>query len=254
MDSNDTHLIVRLAATDEDLRAVQRLRYEVFVEELGGGGTMVDHTNRLERDVFDPHAAHILLEDSRHPGRVVGTYRLMSQGAAAKAGHFYTEAEYDLTPLRQSGRRLLELGRSCLHHDYRGGTAMFRLWQGIADYVSRGGFDVLFGVASFHGQDPKAHAEALSLLHHRYLAPRGMRPKALEAAYHPMGLTPEAKIDRVGVMRDMPALIKAYLRLGGRVGEGAFVDRAFNTVDVCLVVDVAAMSPALKARYTGGAA
>lgn len=239
---------VRLAASDADISAAQRLRYEVFVEELGGDGPMVDHDLRLERDAFDPFFDHLLVCDETRGGAVVGVYRLLRDDQAVDAGQFYSEDEYDLTALRASGRKLLELGRSCLHRDYRGGAAMFHLWQGLADYVLRHGVDVLFGVASFHGTDVTKLAEPLSLLHHRHLAPLDLRVRARE--FQPMNLLPETAIDRRKAMLQVPALIKAYLRLGGFVGEGAFVDHAFNTTDVCLVMDTARMNERQRALYT----
>ncbi|NKX37899.1 GNAT family N-acetyltransferase, partial [Rhodobacteraceae bacterium R_SAG4] len=143
---------VRMAETDEDLRAAQALRYEVFVRELGGSGELVDHDAGLEQDQFDPYFDHMLVSDDTS-GKVVGVYRLLRSDQAERLGRFYSEDEYDLTPLRQSGRKLLELGRSCLHADYRGGMAMFHLWNGLAAYVADHEIDVLFGVASFHGTD-----------------------------------------------------------------------------------------------------
>ena len=92
----------------------------------------------------------------------------------APTGRFYSESEYDLTPLKASGRRLLELGRSCVHPDHRGGTAMFQLWNALADYVLERGIEVLFGVASFHGTDVAALAQPLAWLHHHHLAPAGV--------------------------------------------------------------------------------
>lgn len=243
---------VRLARDAADLHAVQRLRYEVFVEELGGDGDLVDHAARLERDRFDAFADHLLVSDPMRDGAVVGTYRLMRADQAARAGGFYTEGEYDLDPLHRSGRRLLELGRSCLHADYRGGGVMFQLWQGLAAYVLDHGIEVLFGTASFHGTDVARIAQPLAFLHHRHLAPEGLRVRA--RAYQEMDLMPEDRIDRAAAMRDMPALIKAYLRLGGCVGEGAFVDHDFNTTDVCLVMDTARMNARQRDMYTGGRA
>ena len=241
---------LRLASGDADLQAAQRLRYEVFVAELGGGGADVDHDRRLERDRFDAYSDHLLLCDTARPGApVVGVYRLMTQDRARAAGQFYSAGEYDLTRLEQSGRRLLELGRSCLHRDYRGGTAMFQLWQGLADYVARHGIEVLFGVASFHGTDVAALAHPLSQLHDRHLAPPDMRP--VSRVFQPMDLLPPDAIDRKRAAVEMPSLIKAYLRLGGCVGEGAFVDHAFNTTDVCLVLDTARLNDRQRAIYGG---
>lgn len=241
---------VRLAIDPADLRAAHRLRYQVFVEELGGDGALVDHVERLERDRFDPFFEHLVLVDARRPEgeHVVGVYRIMRAEGAARAGQFYSEDEYDLTPLRNSGRRLLELGRSCLHSDYRGGMAMYHLWHGLGDYVLRHGIEVLFGVASFHGTDPAALAQPLSYLHYNHLAGSELRVRS--RVFQPMDLLPPEAIDRRTAMIATPALIKAYLRLGGAVGEGAFVDHAFNTIDICLVMDAARMNQRQRSIYT----
>ena len=243
---------VEIAGDTEAVAAAQRLRYEVFVEELGGDGPLVDHAARLERDRFDPVFDHLILRDGACGGRVVGVYRLLRAEGAARAGQFYSEDEYDLAPLRASGRRLLELGRSCVARPYRGGEALWHLWQGLARYVERHDIEVLFGVASFHGTDVQALAQPLSLLHHGHLAPPALRVRARAAQFQPMDLIPEEALDRRGAIGAMPALIKAYLRLGGCVGEGAYVDHAFNTTDVCLVMDTAGLSAQQRARYTRG--
>jgi len=241
-----------LARDAADIEAAQRLRYEVFVEELGGNGPLVDHAARLERDRFDPVFDHLILRDLSRDGAVVGVYRLLREEGAARAGQFYSEDEYDLAPLRASGRCLLELGRSCVARPYRGGEALYHLWQGLARYVERHGIEVLFGVASFHGTDVGALAQPLSLLHHRHLAPPALRVRARPGHFQRMDLVPEADLDRFAAMRAVPALIKAYLRLGGCVGEGAYVDHAFNTTDVCLVMDTALLSARQRALYAGG--
>ena len=253
MTSDSPHFDVRLAVSDEDRRAAERLRYRVFVEELGGNGPMVDHAARLERDAFDPVVDHLLLIDNRRKAadldHVVGVYRLLPGDRAEAFGRFYCDSEYDLTPLRASGRRLLELGRSCMDPDYRGGAGMHLLWNALADYVLDRGIEVLFGVASFHGTDAEALAAPLSWLHHHHLAPEGLRPVARAEGFQRMDLIAPEALDRRAAMLGMPALIKAYLRLGGMVGEGAYLDRPFNTTDVFLLVDTAAMSGRHRAFY-----
>src|SRR6056297_2277282 len=242
---------VKLAKTQADLRAAQALRYRVFVQELGGDGPLVDHESGLERDRFDPFFDHLLLLDEAKNRSVVGVYRVLRDDQAARAGQFYSEDEYDLTVLKSSGRRLMELGRSCLASEYRGGAAMYHLWQGLARYVTDHGIEILFGVASFHGTDPAALAQPLSLLHHRHLAPRPLRVRALPDRFQRMDLLSDAELDRRAAMLQVPALIKAYLRLGGGVGEGAYVDHAFNTTDVCLVMDTARLSARQRTIYAG---
>jgi L-ornithine Nalpha-acyltransferase len=252
------HLELRLARDARDLRAAQRLRYEVFVAELGGDGAGVDHDARLERDRYDDGYEHLLLIDlDRDPARledVVGVYRLLRSDRAAHAGGFYTATEYDLAPLLETGRRLLELGRSCVHRDYRGGPAMFLLWNALAEYVIAHEVEVLFGVASFHGTDLAALAQPLSFLHHNHLAPPDLRVRALPGHYTAMDvLAPEA-VDRRAALAAIPPLIKGYLRLGGHVGDGAFIDRDFNTTDVCLVMDTMRMSARRREGYLRKAA
>lgn len=246
-------LEVRLAADERDLRAAQRLRYRVFVEELGGDGPLVDHDARLERDEFDLVVDHLLLVDTRRDPdageHVVGAYRLLRSQVAEDFGRYYCDSEYDLTPLRQSGRRLVELGRSCVDPAYRGGSGMFLLWNALADYVLAHDIEILFGVASFHGTRIEPLAQALSWLHHHHLAPAALRPVARAPHYQRMDLiTPEA-LDRRAAMTAMPALIKAYLRLGGVVGDGAWIDHDFNTTDVFLLMDTAAMSERHRQYY-----
>jgi putative hemolysin len=242
-------LEVRLARSARDLQAAQRLRYRVFVEEMGAAGPLVDHEAALEVEAQDHLFDHMLLIDpARDPAAlddVVGVYRLMPQGRA----RFYSEAEYDLSRLVASGRRLLEVGRSCIHPAYRGGAGVLHLWAGVAEYVLRQGFDVMFGVASFPGTDPLVHAQPLSWLYHNHRAPAAIRPVARAGAGVRMDILPAEAVDDAAAQAGLPALMKGYLRLGGKVGEGAFVDRAFNTVDVCLIVDVATMSARHRDRY-----
>lgn len=248
----DGRFSVRLATTESELRAAQRLRYEVFVEELGGDGPLVDHDARLERDRFDAFFDHLILCDEEENGAVVGVYRLLRDDQAARAGQFYSEDEYDLGVLKASGRKCMELGRSCVAQAYRGGPAMYHLWNGLARYVAEHEVEILFGVASFHGTDPEKLAQPLSLLHHRHLAPEALRVRALEKHFQRMDLLPPDEIDRRAAMLQVPALIKAYLRLGGFVGEGAFIDHAFNTIDVCLVMDTKRLSETQKSIYSKG--
>ncbi|MDB6180349.1 GNAT family N-acetyltransferase [Paracoccus fistulariae] len=253
MRSDNSFLQIRLAVSEQDLMAAQRLRYRVFVEELGGNGTLVDHENRLERDEFDPIVDHLCLIDTRRSAaeldHVVGVYRLLPGDRAASFGRFYCDSEYDLTPLRKTDRKVLELGRSCVDPEFRGGSAMFLLWNALADYVLDHGIEILFGVASFHGTDPAMLAPSLSWLHHNALAPQDLRPVARPDGFQSMDLIAPDQLDRREAMVGMPALIKAYLRLGGLVGQGAYIDREFNTTDVFLIMDTKAMSEKHRKFY-----
>ena len=247
-------LRVRLAVDEADRLAAQRLRYDVFVTELGAETPTADHVTRREGDALDEHADHLVLVDqTRDPAgldHVVGVYRLMTDTAAQSAGGFYCAQEFDLSPLVQSGKRLVELGRSCVHPDFRRGAAMLLLWNGVAEYVIARGIEVMFGAASFPGIDPQAHAQALGHLHRAHLAPETLRVRAIGAGATRMDLMPEEALDPDRALAAMPPLIRAYLKLGGMVGQGAFVDLQFKTVDVCLIMDTATMSGKAVDFYT----
>ncbi|MFV0411515.1 MAG: GNAT family N-acetyltransferase [Paracoccus sp. (in: a-proteobacteria)] len=254
MNPDSNFFDIRIATDEIDLKAAQRLRYRVFVEELGGDGPLLDHAARLECDEFDPVVDHLVLIDTRRdPAKldhVVGVYRLLPGTRAAEFGRFYCDGEYDLSKLKASGRPLLELGRSCVLPEYRGSAGMFLLWNALSEYVLELGIEILFGVASFHGTDSADLAQPLSWLYHHHLAEPDLRPVARPVGFQDMDLIPADRLDRRAAMIGMPALIKAYLRLGGMVGEGAYIDRAFNTTDVLLLMDTAAMSARHRDFYT----
>ncbi len=248
---------VRLAVTPEEVASAQRLRYRVFVEEMGADAAPDDRAAGLERDGFDPYFDHLILLDHARGvedplEQVIGVYRLMRKEVALGGPGFYGADEYDLSKLVASPRRIVELGRSCVAQEYRRGAAMHLMWNGLADYVLSRDIEIMFGVASFHGTDPAQVAQALSFLHHTHLAPDDLRVRAKPAHYQPMDLLPRDQVDEVAARKQIPALIKAYLRLGGFVGEGAFIDHNFNTIDVCLLMDTTRMSARHRAFYSRG--
>lgn len=244
---------VRLANSDLDVAAAQRLRYRVFVEEMGARATDEEHSLRREMDAYDAHFEHLLLIDTHTEGdpldRVVGVYRLMRGSVARQNIGFYSAGEYDLSKLQNLDREVLELGRSCIAQEYRGGLGMHLLWDGLGDYVTEHNIGILFGVASFHTADPKPIAQALSYLHHNHLAPNALRVNVLPDHGVSMDTIPACNIDTRAALREIPSLIKAYLRLGGYVGNGAFVDHDFNTVDVCLIMDTVTMVDKYRKFY-----
>lgn len=234
------NLSTRLASGAADLRAAQALRYRVFVEELGGSGPLVDHAAQLERDAFDPYFDHLLLLDLSQGEEIVGVYRLLPSDRLSRAGQFYCHDEFDLTLLLSSGRRLLELGRSCVDPRYRGGVAMLVMWQALAEYALARQVEILFGAASFHGTDLGALAQPLSWLHHNHLAAPELRVRARPCQLD--HIIPQDQIDERAARAAIPPLIRGYLRLGASIGQGAFVDHSFNTTDVCIILDAARLS------------
>lgn len=245
---------VRLAESEADVAAAQRLRYRVFVEEMAATPRPEDKQDRRERDRFDPYFEHLLLIDNETvdpdiENGVVGVYRLMRGDRARDGIGFYGQSEYDLTKLVNYPRNTVELGRSCVDLEHRGGAGMHLLWTGLGEYVAKHEIAILFGVASFHGSDPQPLAQALSYLHHNHLAPADLRVRAVDTAFERMDILPADEVVPTEALRQIPALIKAYIRLGGFVGEGAYVDHDFNTVDVCLLMDTARMVQRYRSFY-----
>lgn len=246
----------RLAENDQDIRAAQRLRYRVFVEEMGARATARDHAARRETDAFDAYCDHLILEDESREtedplDRVVGVYRLLRGSVARANGGFYSASEFDLSRLEDHPAETLELGRSCVDARYRGGSAMQLLWMALAQYIDAHDLGLLFGCASFHGTELGPLTVPLAYLHHHHLAPEPLRARVLPEHYNSLDLAPVDALDRREAMRAIPALIKGYLRLNGFVGDGAYIDRAFNTVDVCLIMETSRIADRYRKFYTG---
>jgi L-ornithine Nalpha-acyltransferase len=233
------NLGVRVAATPAEIDAVEALRYRVFYRELGAKANAETARTRRDRDRFDLIADHLLVIDhaiGQGAEGVVATYRLIKREAAVQLGRFYSASEYDIAPILGFPGRIMELGRSCVDAAYRNRAAMQLLWRGIAAYVFHYQIDLMFGCASLPGTDPDALAVELTYLYQNHLAPPALRPRALPHRFVEMQRLPPMSIDPRRALAQLPPLIKGYLRLGGFVGDGAVIDRQFNTTDVAVVV------------------
>lgn len=254
-------LSVRLAQTKSDVVRAQRLRYEVFYEEMSAKPSMLAQMRRRDEDPYDAFCDHLLVVDqaasngdkiwarSRQPN-VVGTYRVLRQDIAERGAGFYTQSEYDIAPLikaRSPRYKFMELGRSCVLKPYRNKRSVELLWHGLWTYVREHKVDVMIGCASFEGTDPSAHAMALSFLHHHALAPPEWRCRAHKHLHVSMNQMPKDSVDMKAALKALPPLIKGYLRLGAFVGDGAVIDRQFGTTDVLIILPVEKIDP----RYFG---
>lgn len=237
-------LQARLAKNADEVRAAQRLRYEVFTREFAAaiGDTGIDE------DHYDALCDHLIVLDTRLKGsgaeQIVGTYRLLPQNRTSPDLPFYSDAAYDVGALivRHPDRRFLELGRSCVLPAYRSKRTIELLWQGIWAYCRRNSLDVMFGCASFPGVQPAAHAAALAFLHHHALTMDGWTVSARAEARIDMDFMPLEAIDLRAAMRALPPLVKGYLRLGARFGDGAVIDPAFSSIDVLVVLPIEQIS------------
>ena len=251
-------LEVRLAETELEVEAAQRLRYRVFYEEMSAIPSPAMRQWRRDFDKFDGHCDHILvvdratLDNDGQPA-VVGTYRLMREADARRAGGFYTSGEYNLSALLAAGSeetRLLELGRSCVLKPYRARPATMQLlWRGVMVCVARFSIDTMFGCASLQGTDPDALALPLSYLHHFHATPQSLRVRARSELHVPMDRLAKAAIDMREARRALPPLIKGYLRAGAQIGDGAVIDLQFGTTDVFIYLPVARLDSRYRDRF-----
>jgi putative hemolysin len=243
---------VSIAQSVEEVMEAQRLRFDVFANDMGAKMTGEAAAESRDADDFDAVCDHLLVRfhetQDAHP-RIVGTYRLLRATEMPRIGRFYSASEYDVRCFEAYAGNVLELGRSCTHPEFRHKVAMQLLWRGIGEYVMHYQIDVMFGCASFTGVDPDAHAAALSYLHHFHRAPEALCPRTHAPYYVPMDRMPKDAIDVKRTFAGLPVLVKGYLRLGGLVGDGAFLDHAFNTTDILTIVRTDAIDERYVSKY-----
>ena len=246
---------VRLARTPAEIDAAQALRYRVFYEEMAAHPSPEMALERRDFDEFDRVCDHLLVLDRRRgegPEGIVGTYRLIRREAAARAGRFYSAAEYEIQKMIDYPAEVLELGRSCVAKDARNTATMQMLWRGIALYCYHYDIKAMFGCASFPGIDPSQHAQAFSYLYHHHLAPPEIRARALPERLVDMNMMSPESFDPRRAMARVPPLIKGYLRLGGFVGDGAVIDSEFNSTDVFIIVKTELVTEKYIRHYERG--
>lgn len=227
-------LTVGLARHAEDILAAQRLRYQVFAEEMGA--RLPSRIAGVDQDIYDPHCQHLIVRNET-TDEVVGTYRILTPESAKRIG-YYSENEFDLTRLQHLRANMVEIGRSCVHADYRSGATITLLWAGLAKFMLENGYGYLIGCASIPMHDGGHAAAAIYRTLADQLSPAEYRvfprcPLPLEALQSDSGNA------------ELPPLIKGYLRAGAWVcGEPAW-DPDFNTADLPILLPMSR----LDARY-----
>jgi len=232
-------LYFSLARSPSEIMEAQRLRYQVFAEEMGA--RLNGHDN-LDRDGFDAFCDHLLIRD-RETGKVVGTYRILSPAMATEAGGYYSSGEFDLSRISHLFDRTVEVGRACVHPDYRNGSTIALLWAGLAKYMINNRYDTLIGCASVSMADGGHLAASLyNRLKDEHLAPAEYRvfprcPLPLQALRQDLADAP------------CPALVKGYLRLGAWIcGEPAW-DPDFNTADLLVMMPISRINRRYAAHF-----
>lgn len=248
---------VRLTRTKEERRMVRQLRYDVFVEEEGASATEEQKNLCEEYDAYDTFAEYMAVF---HQGKIVGTYRIIDRTAAEKMGGFYTESEFNISKIKKASGNIAEMSRACVAADYReSGLVMRMLWLGLGEYIAKRQIAILFGVASWVGQNPVDAAQAISYLYYNHLAPVGLRSTVLTDKFADgvdrrlgqMNILPRAFVIEERARREMTPLIKGYLRLGATFGKGVFVDAPFNTYDVFVMMQTKKIDAAYQKHFAG---
>jgi len=223
------------ARNEEDVRQAQQLRYEVFANEMGARLTVPKGSPAgLDIDLFDPFCEHLLVRAhgvDGEPGSVIGTYRVLTPANARRVGGLYSDGEFDLTRLRPLRAKMVELGRSCVHPDWRSGGVILALWAALAEFMQRNSLDTMIGCASVTMRDGGHAAASLwEQLRQTHLADIHWQ------------VAPRLALPVDDLQRDLPveapALIKGYLRCGAKVLGPPAWDPDFNTADLPLLLRI----------------
>ncbi|GAB3268961.1 GNAT family N-acetyltransferase [Chitinimonas naiadis] len=225
-------LSVSLASSEADIRAAQALRYKVFGEEMGA--RLNCREPGLDVDLFDSWCDHLLVRDEQS-GEVVGTYRILPPSQARELGSYYSETEFDLTRLQHIRSSMVEVGRSCVHPDYRNGGTITLLWAGLADYMTRNRYEYLVGCASISMADGGHMAASIF----QQISQTAMSPVEWRVA--PRCALPLDALDKT-LDVELPPLLKGYLRLGAYVCGDPAWDPDFNTADVLILMPLSRMN------------
>lgn len=243
---------VRLAETDEDVRAAQRLRHRVFMADRGvqrdaAAAEAAALEDAVDADDFDPICDHVMISE-RKTGDLVCCYRLLPLESGAEIDRSYSAQFYELSSLRDFSGKIVEMGRFCIHPDHRNADVLRVAWAAMTRYVDTRGFELLCGCSSFEGNDAQAYADAFALLKDRHLAPKRWLPRVKAPNVFRFGkLLRLKRPDPVKAMRMMPPLLRGYLSLGGWVSDHAVIDRDLNTLHVFTGLEVKRV-PSTKAR------
>ncbi|MCA1334195.1 GNAT family N-acetyltransferase [Pseudooceanicola marinus] len=233
----------RLAETPADILAAQRLRALTFLGDA----------DRPDADDFDSICAHILVEDTRS-GTLVCCFRMLPLAAGREIGRSYSAQYYELSSLESFEGPMVEMGRFCIHPDYRDPDILRVAWGAMTAYVDRNGVEMLFGCSSFKGTDAEAYLDAFAMLKEKHLAPKRFLPRVKAPKVFRFAQKLRRKPDAKRAMLGMPPLLRTYLLMGGWVSDHAVVDPKMNTLHVFTGLEIKAIPPARKRllRATAG--
>ncbi len=230
------NFIIKIAESNFEIKKAQSLRYKIFFKEKKIKRNYLKSLLQRDYDFYDKISDHLIIIDNDREVKdnVIGTYRLLRGNCAKLYRGFYTEQEFDISNLKKnfSSKDILELGRSCVHLEYRSGIILKLLWQGISKYIKICNIKILMGCASFNGTNPNKFKDEFTLLYKSYRLPKSYSVKSLQDNEISYG----KNIKRLPIFNKLPPLIKGYLRAGGMVSENFYIDKEFETIDYCVIM------------------
>ena len=232
---------IEWASSLNEVKEAQRLRYKVFAEEMGAN--LAQNAEGLDVDEFDAYCDHLLIRD-QDSLKVVGTYRVLPPHKAKEIGRLYSDSEFDLSRLDHLRPKLVELGRSCVHQDYRSGAVIMALWSGLAQYMQKHGYEIMLGCASIPMADGGHFAASL----YNSLGNDQMAPVEFHA--FPRLPLPLDKLNG-GLEVEAPPLIKGYLKLGAKICSAPAWDPDFNTADLLTMLRLSEINPRYAKHFLG---
>ena len=248
------NFLIKLVENKSELKSAQSLRYSIFYKERNAKPSISKKILKRDYDNIDLFAHHLIVIDKTRKkscNQIVGTYRLLKGDLARQSGGFYTASEFDLQNIIKIYKdyQILELGRSCIHKDYRNRNIMSLIWKVIARYINLYDIKILFGCASFPGTDVLKFSEQLFYLRDNFTLPNDLSVKSLDKNIFTIEKSKLKKLDMINTFVKLPPLIKGYLRVGGRVSDSYFVDYELNTIDLCVVLKTENIDYRYKKKY-----
>lgn len=237
---------IKFAANPKEVQAAQRLRFEIFNVEMKKG-LASSYASGLDQDEYDPLCDHLLIIDKKK-NLTIGTYRLLLRSRLGSQGSFYSESEFDISNIKKLKGEILEMGRSCVHKDYRRNAIVSLLWGGIVEYMKKHGVGYIIGCPSLYIMNTGELSGIYTLMKESYFSPKEFRvfPKNGKAVAHLRDCA-DIKGEEKKIFLKLPALIRSYLKVGAFVCGEPAVDHEFGSVDFFMLLDVKnASGPYLK--------
>ena len=240
---------IKIAESNFEIKKAQSLRYNIFFKEKKIKRNNLKFLLKRDYDFYDKISDHLIIIDNNREVKdnVIGTYRLLRGNCAKLYRGFYTEQEFDISNLKKnfSSKDILELGRSCVHPEYRSGIILKLLWKGISKYIKICKIKILMGCASFNGINPGKFKDEFSLLYKSYRLPKSYNVKSIQDNE----ISFEKNIKQSTILNRLPPLIKGYLKAGGMVSENFYIDKEFETIDYCVIMFTEKIASRYKNKF-----